>query len=93
MHSINIQFAHHKQHGFLPYNNPTKWTFSQRVLTIITCMISYMIRPFLGHCICYDSNISSENHAEHINKLSAQTAKYLNVTVGVACSYSWAVKR
>jgi hypothetical protein len=83
MYSMKTQFVHHKQHGFHPYNNPTNWTCSQRVLTIIRCMISYIIRPFLGHCICYDSNISSENHAEHIHKLSAQTAKFLNVTVGV----------
>jgi len=52
-----------------------------------------MIRPFLGRRVCYDSNISSENHAGHINKLSAQTKKFLNVKVSVACRYSWAVKR
>jgi hypothetical protein len=57
---------------------------SQCLHTIITRMISYMIRPFLGHRICNNGNISSENHAEHINTLSAQNTKFLNITVCVA---------
>jgi hypothetical protein len=55
------------------------------VVSVSLILISYRIRLSLGHRVCYNSNISSDNHAEHINKLSAQTAKLL--------FYSWAVKQ